>query len=97
MAGPIRQEILSGVRETAQYERLRTHLRAFPDEPITVADYELAAKFSNQCRGAGVAGSPVDFLICAITSSRKWTIFTYDHDFEAYRRVLGIAVHACRK
>jgi predicted nucleic acid-binding protein len=95
--GPIRQEILSGVREASQYERLRENLRAFPDESLTVSDYELAAKFSNRCRSAGIAGSSVDFLICAVASSRKWAIFTFDSDFEAYRRILGIALHHPRK
>ena len=96
LAGPIRQEILSGIREASQYERLREHLRAFPDEPLPVGDYELAAKLSNRCRSAGIAGSPVDFLICAVALSRKWAIFTVDGDFEAYSRLLGITLHAPR-
>jgi predicted nucleic acid-binding protein len=97
LAGPIRQEILSGVRDTSQYEQLREYLRAFPDEPLAVTDYELAAAFSNKCRGAGVSGSAVDFLICAAASSRKWAIFTCDGDFESYRRILGIALHSPRE
>ena len=30
LIGPIRQELLSGIREAAQFERLREHLRGFP-------------------------------------------------------------------
>src|ERR1700677_899568 len=36
LIGPIRQELLSGIREPAQFERLRDQLRAFPDEALTV-------------------------------------------------------------
>ena len=96
MLGPIRQELLSGIREQFQYERLREYLRAFSDEPLGVSDYELAAKLCNRCRSAGVAGSSADFLICAVALGRKWEILTFDRDFDAYRRILGIALHRPR-
>ena len=41
--GPIRQELLSGVRERAKFERLRDYLRDFSDTEITAIDYEEAA------------------------------------------------------
>ncbi len=40
MIGPIRQEILSGIKEQAQFVKLRSTLAAFRDEPIDTADYE---------------------------------------------------------
>jgi hypothetical protein len=40
LIGPVRQELLSGIKEPAQFEKLRSALAAFPDEPLTVADYE---------------------------------------------------------
>jgi hypothetical protein len=97
LVGPIRQELLSGIREQAQYARLRDFLRAFRDEPLTVTDYEAAAQISNQCRAAGVAGSAVDFLICAIALERGWPIFTTDQDFRAYAKVIAIRLHSPRK
>ena len=39
MIGPIRQELLSGIRDQAQFENLREHLGAFPDAPIEEADH----------------------------------------------------------
>lgn len=48
--GPIRQEILSGLREDAQFQRLEEHLSAFPDLSLTTDDYIMAAKFFNTCR-----------------------------------------------
>jgi hypothetical protein len=45
--GLIRQELLSGIKTVAQFEKPRDVLRAFPDEPITTGDHEAAAKASN--------------------------------------------------
>lgn len=84
MIGPIRQELLSGISEQEQYAGLRDRLRAFADEPLKAVDYEEAARISNHCRSRGVAGSPVDFLICAVAVSRGWQIFSSDVDFRHY-------------
>ncbi|MDA0242041.1 MAG: PIN domain-containing protein [Chloroflexi bacterium] len=86
MIGPIRQELLSGVRQQAQFERLRNYLRPFPDLPLTTADYELAADFFNRCRTEGVQGSNTDFLICAVAVNHRLAIFTYDQDFRLFQR-----------
>jgi predicted nucleic acid-binding protein len=96
MLGPIRQEILSGIREETQFRRLREYLRAFEDEPLTTADYEGAAHANNQCRRAGVAGSAIDFLICALAMRRGWAIFTSDRDFTRYTKHLSIRLHTLR-
>lgn len=90
IAGPIRQELLSGIREEAHFRKLRDYLRAFEEPGIDAYDYEEAATMCNQCRKRGVAGSAIDFLICAIAARRKWEIITADHDFERYAKVLGV-------
>lgn len=92
--GPIRQEILSGLKDHAQFERLRDHLRAFPDAEITPTDYEDAALFYNRCRSKGVQGSNTDFLICAVAARNTFPIFTSDGDFEHYRKVLPVELYA---
>jgi predicted nucleic acid-binding protein len=94
--GLIRQELLSGIKSPAQYEKLRTALRAFPDEGIDTSDHEAAAKASNACRSRGVAASIVDALICQIALSRQWSIFSADPYFKNYERVLPIKLHAPR-
>jgi predicted nucleic acid-binding protein len=81
MVGPIRQEVLSGIRERAVFERLRDHLRAFADEPITPADYERAAECFNMCRTRGLQGSNTDFLLCAVAERHHLPILTTDEDF----------------
>jgi predicted nucleic acid-binding protein len=97
MAGPIRQEILSGIRERKAFERLRDQLRAFPDEEIVSADYERAAEHFNTCRARGVQGSNTDYLLCALAERHQMPILTTDEDFTRYARVLaGLALHPFR-
>lgn len=94
LIGPIRQEILCGVRDPKQFVRLRDALRAFPDEPIFTTDYEEAAVFFNRCRTAGIQGSNTDFLICAVGVRLQAPIFTLDRDFEHFAVALPIALYS---
>ena len=61
MLGPIRQELLSGIREEAQFRRLRDYLRAFRDHSLEAADYEEAAHMSNRCRARASPDHPSIF------------------------------------
>lgn len=97
LAGPIRQEILSGISDPAQFRLLRDRLRAFDDLPIRTADYERAAEFSNTCRQAGIQGSHVDFLVCSVAAGGGASIFTTDRDFGRYAKLLPIVLHAPRR
>jgi predicted nucleic acid-binding protein len=94
MVGPIRQELLSGIREEAQFKKIRDYLRAFREPSLEAEDYEDAARMSNQFRSRGIAGSPVDFLICAAAHRRGWTILTTDRDFQNYAAVLPLRLHS---
>jgi predicted nucleic acid-binding protein len=96
MIGLIRQELLSGIRTAAQYEKLRETLHAFPDEAIGTTDYEAAAKASNDCRAKGVVVSLVDVLICAVATRRGWAILTTDPDFRNYAKTFPIKLHMPR-
>jgi len=91
--GPIRQELLSGIRNRTAFERLRDHLRSFEDEVLTVEDFERAAEHFNACRARGVQGSNTDFLICAAAERRGLPIFTTDTDFVRFARLLPIELH----
>ena len=93
IVGPVRQELLSGIRDRAAFERLRDHLRAFPDEPITSVDYERAADCLNICRAKGIQGSNTDFLLCAVAERARLPIFTTDDDFLTFSRVLPVRLH----
>ena len=95
--GPIRQEILSGVRDQVQFARLETHLAAFPDLPLLIEDYVTAAKFFNLCRFKGIQGSNTDFLICAVAVRHDFAIFTTDGDFMQFSKCLPLVLHELRK
>jgi predicted nucleic acid-binding protein len=95
--GPIRQELLSGIREQSQFEQVREHLRRFPDLQITTDDYEEAASFYNRCRSKGIRGSATDFLICAVATQKDLVIFTDDRDFVSYSKVLPIRLYRLDK
>jgi len=88
--GPIRQEILSGIRESAQFQRLRDTLRHFPDPELLSSDYERAAEMLNLCRRSGIQGSNTDFLICAYAERHDLLILTMDKDFDAFATVFPI-------
>ncbi len=90
MLGIIRQELLSGIREEAQYERVEVILEGFPDVLATSQDHLLAAQLYNRCRRAGVQGSPVDFLICAQAVNHHIGILTTDRDFNHYAKHISI-------
>lgn len=94
--GLIRQELLSGIKTAAQFEKLRAALRAFPDEPVGTADHEAAAKAGNTCRSRGVVVSLVDILICTVATTRGWAVFTTDADFARYANVLPVKLHVPR-
>jgi len=90
MIGPVRQELLSGISDESTYSALQTRLSSFPDETIISSDYELAARLSNTCRRHGIQGSPVDFLVCAVSVRLEVPIFTTDPDFMHYRKHIPI-------
>ena len=94
--GPIRQELLSGLKGTQQFQTLRDHLRAFPDLELETADFEEAAQVFNRCRSKGIQGSNTDVLMCAVASRRDLSIFTADGDLRELRRVLPLTLHEPR-
>jgi predicted nucleic acid-binding protein len=93
LIGPVRQELLSGIREESSFRKLRNQLRAFAEIPLDAADYEEAAHLNNQCRARGIAGSAIDFLICATALPRNWQIFTTDRDFLRYAAVVPLKLY----
>jgi len=76
--GPIRQEVLSGIKDPAQFEKLRGALETFPDEQLTTSDYEEAARLFNLCRRRGVECGSTDILICSVAVQRRWNILSND-------------------
>ncbi|MEA3471089.1 MAG: PIN domain-containing protein [Thermodesulfobacteriota bacterium] len=97
MIGPVRQELLSGIRSKTQFQNLKEHLAAFPDLALTTADYERAAEFFNISRRKGIQGSNTDFLICALSVRYNMPILTTNEDFTLFQKNIPIKLHRPRK
>ncbi len=97
IVGPVRQEVLSGIRSETDFRRLREALRAFPDLDAGTANYERAAELFNLCRRAGVQGSNTDFLICAVAERHRMPILTTDKDFPLFEKHIPIKLHEPRQ
>jgi hypothetical protein len=93
MIGPIRQEVLSGIRSKSQFNSVKKRLENFPDLPIITEDYERAAEFFNLCRVRGVQGSNTDFLICAVATRNKFSLYTTDKDFHSFSKYIRLKLH----
>lgn len=91
--GGVRQELLTGIRTDAEFDRLRTDLHALSEVPVVSEDYETAARFANTCRRAGIQSSSTDFLICAVAHRTNSEIFTTDLDFRRFAVLLPIQLH----
>ena len=94
MIGPIRQEILSGIRSQSQFKNLKKRLGSFQDLPILTKDFEKAAEFYNLCMSKGIQGSNTDFLICAVATRNKFSLYTTDKDFQLFSKHIPIKLHA---
>jgi len=90
LIGPIRQEILSGIKSQKIFTELKEYFFAFLDLNLEPTDYEKAAEFFNICRRKGIQGSNTDFLICAVAVNRELEIFTIDNDFNHFKKYLPI-------
>lgn len=82
VAGPIRQEVLSGIATPEQFAEVKTKLDPFPDQPIGSADYIEAARLYNLSRRRGVECGAVDMLLCALAYRNEWTILARDGGME---------------
>jgi predicted nucleic acid-binding protein len=87
IVGPIRQEILSGIRDKAHFARTEGLLDPFRDEEITASDYVEAARLFNLCQDHGVQCGSVDTLLCAVAVRNRYGILTYD---VGLKRCMGV-------
>jgi len=78
MLGLLRQEILSGIKEKAQFDKVKAALDPYLDEPINTNDHLYAARVYNECRNQGVEAGTVDILICAVAVRRGWDVLSGD-------------------
>ena len=92
LIGPIKQELLSGIQHSDQFEKLKNILSSFEEIQLQSIHFEKAAEFCNVCRSKGIQGSTIDFLICSVAHLENMIIFSLDKDFENYAIHLPIKV-----
>jgi hypothetical protein len=96
LLGPVRQEVLSGIKHREQFERLRERLAAFPDLELMTRDFETAAELCNLCIAKGVQASHTDFLIAATAIIRGYAVLSADQDFKNIARIVPVRTYGQR-
>ena len=81
LPGIVLQELLSGIREKAQFERMEEIFAGFPLILATQQTHIEAARIANACRSKGIATSAVDCLIAAMAIEHNAQLLTSDRDF----------------
>jgi hypothetical protein len=88
IVGPIRQEVLSGIKHEAQFQKLLAALAGFPDLSLDRHHFEEAARLFNLCQARGVACGSTDMLICAVAIHEGFDVLTVDQGLKRCVEVL---------
>ncbi|MBI5576530.1 MAG: PIN domain-containing protein [Deltaproteobacteria bacterium] len=84
--GIVNQELLSGIKEPSQAEKIMGIMEGYPILLATQDHHIKAANISNVCRKAGVSAATVDCLIAAQCIMEKGILLTMDDDFSLMAR-----------
>ena len=92
LPGIVLQELLSGVRSEAEFDRLREVLAPF-DVVYATEDHHIeAARIFNRCRAQGIATSAPDALIAATAVVESGKLLTCDRDFAHIAKAVELRV-----
>jgi len=81
LIGNILQELLDGLRDKKDFERLLSLLDPFPILGLGRETYVAAAELRQRCRSRGVQVGPIDCLIAAACIQESYPLLTADRDF----------------
>jgi predicted nucleic acid-binding protein len=91
LPGIVLQELLSGISERSQYEKVFAAAReSFSVVLATEGDHLKAADIVNSASAQGVAVSTPDALIAAQALNRRATLLTTDADFGRVAKIAGL-------
>lgn len=90
--GIVLQEVLSGVRHQAQFDRLRDVLHPFRVESANEEVHVRAAEVFNACKSAGVAATAIDCLIAATAERFHAKILAIDGDYLHIATVIPLEI-----
>ncbi|MBA2252737.1 MAG: PIN domain-containing protein [Nitrospirales bacterium] len=81
LTGNILQELLDGLRNKKDFDRLQQILEPFPLVPLNRGIYVAAAEIRQRCRFHGIQAGPIDCLIAAACIDHGFPLLTSDRDF----------------
>jgi len=81
LLGVILQEILQGIRNQEDFEKVKEHLQIFPILTLDRQDYIAAAELKNKCMTHGINAGTIDFQIAAACIQHDCSLLTCDNDF----------------
>ena len=81
LTGNVLQELLNGLRNKQDIDRLQHILEPFPLVPLHRTTYVEAAELRQRCRVNGIQAGPIDCLIAAACIEHGFPLLTADRDF----------------
>ncbi len=96
MLGIVKQELLSGIKESGRFDKFLSVLGGFPDLLASSHDHLTAATCYNTCRVKGIQGSAADFLVCAQAINHDLPLLTTDRDFTYFAEHLPLDLYSER-
>ena len=91
--GIVLQELLSGVKDPAQGERIKELMEGYPLILATKEQYIEASNISNVCRKAGISAATIDCLIAAQCIMLNGILLTLDDDFKRISGCRGLRLY----
>ena len=82
LLGVVLQEVLQGIRRRADFDKVRSHLEAFPLLSLERDDYVMAAELRNLCVARGINVGTIDCQIAAACVRHGHALLTRDQDFQ---------------
>lgn len=95
LLGNILQELLDGVKNKIDFDRLVEIMRPFPLVIPARESYVFASQLRNLCRTKGIQAAPVDFLIAATCIERGYPLLTADDDFSSISKHCNLQLAPC--
>ena len=91
--GVVLQELLSGVKDLTQGERIKALMEGYPLLLATKEHHVEAANISNVCRRGGVSAATIDCLIAAQCIMLDGLLLTMDDDFKRISKCCGLRLY----
>ena len=91
--GIVIQELLSGIKEPSQAEKLMGIMEGYPTLLATRDHHIEAANISNVCRKAGVSAATIDCLIAAQCIMENGILLALDDDFSLMARHCSLRLY----